>query len=72
MPDIIENLLKNYDFKLITVCTITSCDSQLAKHETCGSGPQVEPKPTRSVKNLLIVLYTTPSVAAQLMSRDCI
>ena len=38
----------------------------------CGGGPQVEPKPTSSGKNLLILWNTTLSVAAQLMGRHCI
>ena len=37
----------------------------------CGGGPQVEPKPTSSGKNLLILWNTTLSVAAQLMGRHC-
>ena len=36
-----------------------------------GGGPQVEPKPTSSGKNLLILWNTTLSVAAQLMGRHC-
>ena len=37
----------------------------------CEGGPQVEPKPTSSVKNLLILWNTKLSVAAQLMGRHC-
>ena len=37
----------------------------------CGGGPQVEPKPTSSGKNLLIFGKTTLRIAAQLMSRHC-
>ena len=37
----------------------------------CGGGPQVEPKPTSSGKNLLILWNTTLRIAAQLMSRHC-
>ena len=37
----------------------------------CEGGPQVEPKPTSSGKNLLILWNTTLRIAAQLMSRHC-
>ena len=38
----------------------------------CGGGPKVEPKPTSSGKNLLILWNTKLPIAAQLMSRHCI
>ena len=46
-------------------------DQNWLNSKFCGGGPQVEPKPTSSDKNLLILWNTTLPIAAQLMSRHC-
>ena len=46
-------------------------DQNWLNSKFCGGGPQVEPKPTSSGKNLLILWNTTLPIAAQLMSRHC-
>ena len=47
-------------------------DQNWLNSKFCRGGPQVEPKPTSSGKNLLILWNTTLPIAAQLMSRHCI
>ena len=57
---------------LFSISKFSPCvRSKLAQLEILRGGPQVEPKPKSSGKNLLILWNTTLPIAAQLMSRHC-